>query len=116
MLVVEDDPDVLRLAVETLKSLDYRVLTAGDGPAALAVLRRGAEIDFLFSDIVMPRGMSGVDLAREAMRLRPDLRVVLASGYASAALASDHGSDDFAFISKPYRGSDLARMFRSPPA
>ena len=113
VLVVEDDPDVLKLAVETLKNLDYRVLTAGDGPSALAVLRRTAEIDFLFSDIVMPRGMSGVDLAREAVRLRPGLRVVLASGYASSALASDPTAEDFAFICKPYRGSDLARIFQS---
>ncbi len=113
VLVVEDDPDVLRLAVETLRSLDYRVLTAGDGPAALAVLKRAAEIDLLFSDVVMPRGMSGVDLAREAVRLRPALRVVLASGYASSAFAPGCGPENFAFISKPYRGSDLVRMFRS---
>jgi PAS domain S-box-containing protein len=114
VLVVEDDPDVLTLAVETLKSLDYEVLTASDGPSALAVLRRNSDIDILFSDIVIPRGMNGVELAREASRLRPSLRVLLASGYAMTALTADHGmSDDFAFISKPYRGTDLARMLRS---
>lgn len=114
VLVVEDDPDVLSLAVETLKSLDYEVLTAGDGPSALAVLRRDTGIDILFSDIVMPRGMNGVELAREASRLRPSLRVLLASGYALSALSADHGmSEDFAFIRKPYRGTDLARMLRS---
>jgi len=59
--------------------MGYDVLTAGDGPAALAVLRREAEIDILFSDIVMPRGMNGVELARTALRLRPQLRVLLAS-------------------------------------
>jgi len=112
VLVVEDDPDVLRLAVETLKSLDYRVLTAGDGPSALAVLRRSAEVDFLFSDVVMPRGMSGVELAREATRLRPALRVVLASGYARS-MSADERSSDFAFIGKPYRGSDLVRIFQA---
>jgi CheY-like chemotaxis protein len=114
VLVVEDDPDVLSLAVETLKSLDYEVLTAGDGPSALAVLRRDAGIDILFSDIVMPRGMNGVELAREASRLRPRLRVLLASGYAMSALSAEHGmSEDFAFISKPYRGTDLARVLRA---
>ena len=114
MLVVEDDPDVLSLAVETLKSLDYEVLTAGDGPSALAVLRRDADIDILFSDIAMPRGMNGVELARQASRLRPSLRVLLASGYAMSALSADHGMNaDFAFISKPYRGSDLARVLRT---
>ena len=114
VLVVEDDPDVLTLAVETLTSLDYVVLTAGDGPSALAILRRNSDIDILFSDIVMPRGMNGVQLAREASRLRPSLRVLLASGYAMAVLTADHGmGDDFAFISKPYCGTDLARMLRS---
>jgi PAS domain S-box-containing protein len=114
VLVVEDDPDVLSLAVETLKSLDYEVLTAGDGPSALAVLQRDAGIDILFSDIVMPRGMNGVELAREASRLRPSLRVLLASGYAMSALSAEHGmSADFAFISKPYRGTDLARVLRT---
>lgn len=114
VLVVEDDPDVLSLAVETLKNLDYEVLTAGDGPSALAVLQRDTDIDILFSDIVMPRGMNGIELAREASRLLPSLRVLLASGYAMSALSSDHGmSEDFAFISKPYRGADLARMLRS---
>jgi PAS domain S-box-containing protein len=113
VLVVEDDPDVLTLAVETLKSLDYQVLTAGDGPSALDILRRAEPVDFLFSDIVMPRGMSGVELAREAMRLRPGLRVLLASGYARSALTSDPAAEDFAFIGKPYRGSDLARMFQT---
>ncbi len=113
VLVVEDDPDVLQLAVETLRSLDYRVLTAGDGPSALEVLERLGAIDFLFSDIVMPHGMNGVELARKAVRLRPALRVVLASGYTNSTHAPGYDADNFAFITKPYRGSDLVRTFRS---
>src|SRR5207237_2661186 len=91
VLVVEDDPEVLDVTVETLRRMGYEVLTAGDGPAALAVLRREAEIDILFSDIVMPRGMNGVELARTALRLRPRLRVLLASGYPVSALSATQG-------------------------
>ncbi len=116
VLVVEDDPEVLDVTVETLRRMGYEVLTAGDGPAALAVLRREAEIDILFSDIVMPRGMNGVELARTALRLRPQLRVLLASGYPMSALSATQGisaDTGFAFLSKPYRGSELAEALRA---
>lgn len=114
VLVVEDDPDVLSLAVETLRGLDYEVVTADDAPSALAILKRREDIDILFSDIVMPRGMSGVELAREASRLRPSLRVLLASGYAMPSfLADEQEGGDFAFIGKPYRGADLGHVLRS---
>src|SRR6185437_7338145 len=92
ILVVEDDPDVLDVAVESLRMLGYDVLTAPDGQSALSVLRRDPTIRILLSDIVMPNGMNGVELAREAVRLRPDLRVLLASGYPMTALARDGSS------------------------
>ena len=116
ILVVEDDPDVLDVAVESLRMLGYDVLTAPDGPSALAVLRRDADIEILLSDIVMPHGMNGVELAREAVRLRPDLRVLLASGYPMTALPRDNGAaalDEFPFLSKPYRSSQLAEALRA---
>jgi PAS domain S-box-containing protein len=116
VLVVEDDPEVLDVTVERLRRMGYEVLTAGDGPAALAVLRREAEIDILFSDIVMPRGMNGVELARTALRLRPQLRVLLASGYPMSALSATQGitaDTGFAFLSKPYRGAELADALRA---
>src|SRR5439155_24216325 len=94
VLVVEDDPEVLDMTVEMLRGFGYEVLTAPDGPSALAVLRRDAEIDVLFTDIVMPRGMNGVELARAAQRLRPNLRVLLASGYPASVLSADHGASD----------------------
>src|SRR5207248_2052167 len=74
ILIVEDDPEVLDVTVEMLRTLGWEVLTAPDAPSGLSVLRRDADIDVLFSDIVMPRGMNGVELAREARRLRPELR------------------------------------------
>jgi PAS domain S-box-containing protein len=116
VLVVEDDPEVLDVAVEMLRGFGYEVLTAPDGPSALAVLRRDAEVDVLFTDIVMPRGMNGVELAREARRLRPNVRVLLASGYPAAVVAADHGAGDdgeFAFLGKPYRRAELADKLRA---
>jgi len=113
VLVVEDDPDVLQSTVEMVRGLGYEVLTAGDAIDALAMLQREASIDVLFSDIVMPRGMNGVELAREARKLRPELRVLLSSGYANAVLAAEHGlTPDFSFIGKPYRWPDLAEKLR----
>jgi PAS domain S-box-containing protein len=115
VLVVEDDPDVLDVTVETLRHFGYEVLTAPEAHGALAILRRDPEIDVLFTDIVMPCGMNGVELAREAARLRPNLRILLASGYPKSALSSEHGiaaETEFAFLSKPYRGSELAEKLR----
>ena len=116
ILVVEDDPEVLDVTVETLRGFGWEVLTAPDGPSALSVLRRDADIDVLFTDIVMPRGMNGLELARQARRLRPELRVLLASGYPASVLASDHGAgeqDEFPFLSKPYRAAELANKLRA---
>src|SRR5438874_7419182 len=110
ILVVEDDPEVLDVTVETLRGFGWEVLTAPDGPSALAVLRRDPDIDVLFTDIVMPRGLNGVELARQARRLRPGLRVLLASGYPASELASDHRASEhgeFVFLKKPYRGAEL---------
>ncbi|HVB14952.1 MAG TPA: PAS domain S-box protein [Stellaceae bacterium] len=128
VLVVEDDPEVLEVTVETVRRMGYEVLTASDGPAALAILRRETSIDILFSDIVMPRGMNGVELARAASRLRPQLRVLLVSGYPAPALKIAPGrytgtapgtapasetDGEFAFLSKPYCGADLAEALRA---
>jgi CheY-like chemotaxis protein len=116
LLVVEDDPEVLDVAVESLRTLGYDVLTAPDGPGALAVLRRDPDIRVLLSDVVMPNGMNGVELAREAVRLRPGLRVLLASGYPMAALPRGHGLSElaeFPFLSKPYRSAQLAEALRA---
>jgi CheY-like chemotaxis protein len=113
VLVVEDDPEVLDAAVDMLRSVGYSVLTAPDALGALDVLRRGQQVDVLFTDIVMPRGVNGVELARAAMKLRPGLKVVLASGYPVAALSAEYGlNDEFAFIAKPYRWSEVLDRLR----
>ncbi|HTT79973.1 MAG TPA: PAS domain S-box protein [Stellaceae bacterium] len=116
VLVVEDDPEVLQVTVESLRGIGYEVLTAPDGSSALAVLQREGRIDILFTDIVMPRGMNGIELARTALQLRPQLRVLLASGYPTAARSVRSGAatgGEFAFLAKPYRGSELAAALRA---
>ncbi|MBL6459009.1 response regulator [Belnapia sp. T6] len=107
ILVVEDDERVREVAAETLRDSGFRVIAAGDGLEALNLLRRGEHFDVLFSDIVMPGGMSGIELAQIARRLRPQLPVLLATGYAAtAAGAGEHG---FEVLAKPYDQYELAR-------
>jgi signal transduction histidine kinase/ActR/RegA family two-component response regulator len=116
VLVVEDDSDVSALAAESLQELGYRTVIAHDAGEALRVLRDPARrIDILFSDIVMPGGMNGAQLAVEARRLRPDLKVLLTSGYTADALSDEHGVTDRAdtpLLRKPYRAEDLATQLR----
>ena len=109
ILVVEDDPDVREMIVGILSDLGYQTLVATNGPEALAMLNRDNSVDLLFTDIVMPAGMSGTDLARQASRLRPDLKVLLSSGYAREANQSRSARDDFPFIAKPYRPTALGK-------
>jgi PAS domain S-box-containing protein len=114
VLVVEDDLHLLEAAVETLQSLGYKVLTARDGAQALRNLELGESIDVLFTDVVMPNGMNGVELAREARRLRPSLRVLLASGYPAAAQTTQQDlPSEFSFIAKPYRWPELVDKIRA---
>jgi PAS domain S-box-containing protein len=110
VLVTEDDPDVLTIAAETLRTLGYEVHTATNATEALAILKQETAIDILFTDIVMPQGMNGIALAREARRLRPDIRVLLASGYSRERMDA---TEDMAFIAKPYQMADLARLLET---
>ncbi|WP_109121144.1 response regulator [Azospirillum sp. TSO22-1] len=114
VLVAEDDPDVRTVAVDTLQALGYRVLTAQDGVEALEVLEAADGIALLFTDVVMPRGVNGADLARRTQALRPGLRVLLTSGYTAQALTSEHGVvHGYPLLRKPYRGVELARAVRA---
>ena len=102
VLVVEDEPAVRAVAMDILREAGFDVLAAPDGQTALALLREGARVDILFSDIVMPGGVSGVELAREAQALYPEMGVLLASGYAADALEKWGGVGEFELIGKPY--------------
>ena len=114
ILLVEDNPDVLRTASAMLLDLGYEVRTASGPAEALDLLRDGTQrFDLLFSDIVMPQ-MSGAQLAVEARGLRPELKVLLTSGYSRESLASQPSIDQaFPVINKPYKQADLAAMLRS---
>jgi len=112
ILVVEDDPDVREMVVGILSDLGYRTLVASNGPEALAILNRDRSVDLLFTDIVMPAGMSGTELARRASSLRPDLKVLLSSGYAREANPSHSARVEFPFIAKPYRPMALGKKLK----
>jgi signal transduction histidine kinase len=113
ILVVEDDEAVLTTAVETLADLGYHVLLAHDGREALQIVKGPQKVDLLFSDIVMPGGINGVQLAIETRRLRPNIRVLLTSGYSAAALTDQHGlPKEFSVLGKPYRREQLAARLR----
>jgi PAS domain S-box-containing protein len=109
ILVVEDDVEVREMTAAMLAHLGYRVLLAATGPEALAILRRDRTVGLLFSDIVMPAGMSGIDLARAACRLRPGLKVLLNSGYPGDEIKLHEIQTEFPFINKPYKSVTLGR-------
>jgi PAS domain S-box-containing protein len=113
VLIVEDDPFVRSYAVMSLQTLGYQVIPAVDGREALQKLQTGMHVDLLFTDIVMPGGVNGWELAGLARKTRPELRVLLTSGYALETLvASGHLHDGSMILSKPYRKAELAKRLR----
>ena len=111
-LVVDDQDDVLEMAVALFDNLGYHVLSARNGEDALAILRREPHIVVLLSDVVMP-GMNGVELARHARTLAPRTKIILASGYAADALNDGNGIENIEFISKPYSVAQLLKLLRT---
>ena len=117
VLVAEDDPFVRSHAVTCLSSLGYRVIEAVDGREALQRLSDGAHADILFTDVVMPGGMNGWELAERAREIRPGLKVLLTSGYALETLAERGRLPAGAIIlNKPYRKAELAKRLREAMA
>ena len=109
ILVVEDDAAVREATIWVLKLFGYDTREAENGPAALEVLADEPAIGVLFSDVVMPKGMSGIDLTHEALRRRPDLKVLLTTGYSKADMdLSQFGRDGIQVITKPYTNDELA--------
>tara|TARA_R110001599_G_scaffold171353_1_gene362135 strand:- start:125324 stop:127249 length:1926 start_codon:yes stop_codon:yes gene_type:complete len=115
ILLVEDEPDLLEVASELVRSIGYDVITAANGNDALTLIQQRPEINILFTDVIMPNGISGIELARSAKIQRPDLKIILASGFPLPALTAEHGNlDEYDFMNKPYKLSDLARKLRAP--
>jgi PAS domain S-box-containing protein len=113
ILVVEDDALVRSQVTAQLQSLGYTIRTVPDGIEALAVLESDRPFDLLFTDVILPRGMNGRELADEALKRRPTLKVLYTSGYSENAVVH-HGRLDpgVLLLTKPYRKEDLARMIR----
>ncbi len=114
ILVVEDDRMVREFVVAQVQSLGYTVAAAANAAEALAILDGGVAPDLLFTDVIMPGGVDGRELADQARRRRPALKVLFTSGYTQTAIVH-HGRLDpgVLLLAKPYRRIDLARMIRT---
>ena len=113
VLLVEDNAPVREFAKSQLVNLGYRVIETANGKDALKVIGERADIDLLFTDIVMPGGLNGRELGLEACRLNPKLKVLYCSGYAENAILHEGLLDkDVQFLSKPYTRGELARKIR----
>ncbi len=114
ILVVDDEPLLVELAQKYLQLLGYRVLTAGNGKHALDILAAEPKIDLLFSDVVMPGGMTGDELAARATHNNRKLKVLLTSGYSEKVdLNKNKALLSKNILGKPYTQSDLAKRIRS---
>jgi len=111
ILLVEDDPRVAEATQDLLHNMGFETCWAGDGPAALAFVENDPKLALVLSDVVMPGGVSGLDLARTLRDRRPELPVILTTGYSSHA--SEVVAEGFALIEKPYRRDVLAASLRS---
>jgi PAS domain S-box-containing protein len=114
ILLVEDDAMVMEYAFAQLISLGYRVSTAKDGEEALAVLKKLDNVDLLFSDVIMPGRLNGFDLAVEAQKQRPGLKILLTSGYSQSNMLDSRGElGHISLLNKPYRRAELATCIES---
>ena len=114
VLVVEDQEAVRAVACGFLEDFGYDVIEAGDGFQALAQLQENADVDLMFTDVVMPGGMNGFDLAQAAQSLKPNLKIVHTSGYPKGAMVhQDEPRFKNGFIiMKPYRREELQKIIR----
>ncbi len=108
VLVVEDNPQVRRLTTTRLKELGYNIQEAESGDVAAKILQQNADIDAVFTDLVMPGELDGLALARHIVASYPNMRILLTSGYAEDILSSQTEDTDHQILRKPYRQSDLA--------
>ena len=113
IFIVEDDPLVRTFVTAQLQSLGYKTIAAADSKAALQMIDAGQAFDLLFTDVVIPGGMSGRVLADEVAKRRPGLKVLYTSGYTDNAIVH-HGKldDGVLLLTKPYRRNQLAEMIR----
>jgi CheY-like chemotaxis protein len=112
ILVVEDDTDVRMYSVSALRSLGYRVLEAPDGPAALVILE-SQQIDLIFTDVMLPKGMSGAEVVNRAREMQPKIKALFTTGYARNAIVHQGRLDrGVQLITKPFGYEALASKVR----
>ncbi len=113
ILIVEDDHDIRTLTINMLSSLGYIVMDAEDGVSALETLKSAAQIDLLLTDVVMPGGISGPNLAKQAKEHRPDIKLMYISGYTANKLYQAGQRDsNVPLLLKPFRKQELAATLR----
>jgi CheY-like chemotaxis protein len=112
VLLVEDDAAVAGVAETMLRHMGHEVTRVSSGARALARLRSSAPFDLLLTDVVMPGSLNGVELARRAAEMHPELRIVLSSGYAGEALHDSLAKQPWPFLRKPYSQQELADILR----
>jgi len=113
ILVVDDEVVLLALAQEQIEDLGYTVYAASNGQQALELLAKHDEIDLMFSDVIMPNDMNGYELAVKAMELRPDLKLLLASGFTAEVMKQKGlASFEVEVLRKPYRYEELSKKLR----
>ena len=112
IFVVEDNSKVRSTVLRQLRDMGYSTVEADNGERALGMVLAGLKFDLLFTDVVMPGGMTGYDLARQIRQSRPDVKVLFTSGYTELAATSGQALGSGPLLSKPYRKGDLARALR----
>lgn len=113
ILIVDDESGLLQLAEVYLNELGYKTYVAENAQQALKIFSEHSDIDCLFSDVVMPGGMNGYELAASLTQLKPQLKVLLSSGFTSKSIVKDGGNAfNKAILNKPYRKSELAKRIR----
>ncbi|RZJ25142.1 MAG: response regulator, partial [Brevundimonas sp.] len=115
VLLVEDDAGVAAIALDLLTAMGMDVATAEAAPRALEMLK-AERFDLMLSDVVMPGGMTGIELARICAREWPDMRIVLTSGYAGEDVDEALSDAPWPFLRKPYSGEQLAEILGQVPA
>lgn len=113
IFIVEDNHELRNTVRRQLMALGYSTIEAEDGKTAVAMVKAGAEFDLLLTDIVMPGGMTGYELADQVGKLRPGRKVLFTSGYTELAASDGQEAPTGPLLSKPYRKQDLGRALRS---
>lgn len=113
VLVVEDDPAVRRLSEARIIELGFKCIAAASGDEAVKIIEARDDISIVFSDLVMPGKLSGYDLAKLVSARRPQIKILLTSGFSEGMLRDGRIGPEFAILRKPYRQADLAKAIRT---